>query len=172
MKTRCEEMIVELKNILLNGEFTFMDRIDEIVEHNKLYLSDNYEKIYKDDDKIVDYLIPFMHLLYRGSKHSVGNMCESGFSRVVIYKGYNLKFTYYDGPETFVKVEFIDDITGIKPIVTLELLQERLAEAEDVKAELTPIIEKYLAQGLTFEEITRMFIEIMRENRITIKNWR
>lgn len=172
MKTRCEEMIVELKNILLNGEFTFMDRIVELVEHNKLFLSDNYEKIYKDDDKIVDYLIPFMHLLYRGSKHSVGNMCESGFSRVVIYKGYNLKFTYYDGPETFVKVEFIDDITGVKPIVTLELLQERLAEAEDVKAELTPIIEKYLAQGLTFEEITRMFIEIMRENRITIKNWR
>lgn len=172
MKTRCEEMIVELKNILLNGEFTFMDRIVELVEHNKLFLSDNYEKIYKDDDKIVDYLIPFMHLLYRGSKHSVGNMCESGFSRVVIYKGYNLKFTYYNGPETFVKVEFIDDITGIKPIVTLELLQERLAEAEDVKAELTPIIEKYLAQGLTFEEITRMFIEIMRENRITIKNWR
>lgn len=172
MKTRCEEMIVELKNILLNGEFTFMDRIVELVEHNKLFLSDNYENIYKDDDKIVDYLIPFMHLLYRGSKHSVGNMCESGFSRVVIYKGYNLKFTYYDGPETFVKVEFIDDITGIKPIVTLELLQERLVEAEDVKAELTPIIEKYLAQGLTFEEITRMFIEIMRENRITIKNWR
>lgn len=172
MKTRCEEMIVELKSILLNGEFTFMDRIVELVEHNKLFLSDNYEKIYKDDEKIVDYLIPFMHLLYRGSKHSVGNMCESGFSRVVIYKGYNLKFTYYDGPETFVKVEFIDDITGIKPIVTLELLQERLAEAEDVKAELTPIIEKYLAQGLTFEEITRMFIEIMRENRITIKNWR
>lgn len=172
MKTRCEEMIVELKNILLNGEFTFMDRIVELVEHNKLFLSDNYEKIYKDDDKIVDCLIPFMHLLYRGSKHSVGNMCESGFSRVVIYKGYNLKFTYYDEPETFVKVEFIDDITGIKPIVTLELLQERLAEAEDVKAELTPIIEKYLAQGLTFEEITRMFIEIMRENRITIKNWR
>lgn len=172
MKTRCEEMIVELKSILLNGEFTFMDRLVELVEHNKLFLSDNYEKIYKDDDKIVDYLIPFMHLLYRGSKHSVGNMCESGFSRVVIYKGYNLKFTYYDGPETFVKVEFIDDITGIKPVVTLELLQERLAEAEDVKAELTPIIEKYLAQGLTFEEITRMFIEIMRENRITIKNWR
>lgn len=172
MKTRCEEMIVELKSILLNGEFTFMDRIVELVEHNKLFLSDNYEKIYKDDDKIVDYLIPFMHLLYRGSKHSVGNMCESGFSRVVIYKGYNLKFTYYDGPETFVKVEFIDDITGIKPVVTLELLQERLAEAEDVKAELTPIIEKYLVQGLTFEEITRMFIEIMRENRITIKNWR
>lgn len=172
MKTRCEEMIVELKSILLNGEFTFMDRIVELVEHNKLFLSDNYEKIYKDDEKIVDYLIPFMHLLYRGSKHSVGNMCESGFSRVVIYKGYNLKFTYYDGPETFVKVEFIDDITGIKPVVTLELLQERLAEAEDVKAELTPIIEKYLAQGLTFEEITRMFIEIMRENRITIKNWR
>lgn len=172
MKTRCEEMIVELKSILLNGEFTFMDRIVELVEHNKLFLSDNYEKIYKDDEKIVDYLIPFMHLLYRGSKHSVGNMCESGFSRVVIYKGYNLKFTYYDGPETFVKVEFIDDIMGVKPIVTLELLQERLAEAEDVKAELTPIIEKYLAQGLTFEEITRMFIEIMRENRITIKNWR
>lgn len=172
MKTRCEEMIVELKSILLNGEFTFMDRIVELVEHNKLFLSDNYEKIYKDDDKIVDYLIPFMHLLYRGSKHSVGNMCESGFSRIVIYKGYNLKFTYYDGPETFVKVEFIDDITGIKPVVTLELLQERLAEAEDVKAELTPIIEKYLVQGLTFEEITRMFIEIMRENRITIKNWR
>lgn len=172
MKTRCEEMIVELKNILLNGEFTFMDRIVELVEHNKLFLSDNYEKIYKDDDKIVDYLIPFMHLLYRGSKHSVGNMCESGFSRVVVYKGHNLKFTYYDGPETFVKVEFIDDITGIKPVVTLELLQERLAEAEDVKVELTPIIEKYLAQGLTFEEITRMFIEIMRENRITIKNWR
>lgn len=172
MKTRCEEMIVELKSILLNGEFTFMDRIVELVKHNKLFLSDNYEKIYKDDDKIVDYLIPFMHLLYRGSKHSVGNMCESGFSRVVVYKGYNLKFTYYDGPETFVKVEFIDDITGIKPVVTLELLQERLAEAEDVKVELTPIIEKYLAQGLTFEEITRMFIEIMRENRITIKNWR
>ena len=172
MKTRCEEMIVELKSILLNGEFTFMDRVVELVEHNKLFLSDNYEKIYKDDDKIVDYLIPFMHLLYRGSKHSVGNMCESGFSRVVVYKGYNLKFTYYDGPETFVKVEFIDDITGIKPVVTLELLQERLAEAEDVKAELTPIIEKYLVQGLTFEEITRMFIEIMRENRITIKNWR
>ena len=49
MKTRCEEMIVELKSILLNGEFTFMDRIVELVEHNKLFLSDNYEKISKNN---------------------------------------------------------------------------------------------------------------------------
>ena len=57
---------------------------------------------------------------------------------------------------------------GIKPIVTIDLLKTRLSEAEDVKNELSPIIEKYLKQGLTFEEITRMFVEIMRENRIKI----
>lgn len=172
MRIKCEEMIIELKGLILNGDFTFMDTLIEMVKHNKLFLSDNFEKISEKDDKVASYLIPFMHLLYRGSKHSVGNMCESGFNRVVVYNGYNLKFTFYDGSETFVKVEFIDNVENIKPIVTLELLQERLSEAEDVKSELTPIIEKYLSQGLTFEEITRMFIEIMRENRIPIRNWR
>ena len=41
-------------------------------------------------------------------------------------------------------------------------------EAEAVKGELAPIIEKYLKAGLTFEEITKMFVEIMRENRINL----
>ena len=62
----------------------------------------------------------------------------------------------------------IEKIKNVKPIVTLSLLKERLTEAENVKNELAPIIEKYLREGLTFEEITRMFVEIMRENRINI----
>lgn len=163
-----EDMIYSLKLKILNGNFLFLDSIIDLVERNKMLLSDNYGEVNKFEQESIDYLIPFMHLLYRGSKHSVGNLCESGFTRVVVYKGKNMRFTYYSAHETFVKVEFIDDITGIKPIVTMELLQERLSEAEDVKRELTPIIEKYLTQGLTFEEITRMFVEIMRENRIKI----
>ena len=163
-----DDKIIELKAQILEGKVTFIDSVVECLEKNKVLYSDNYGDLSKETIKDLEYLEPFMHLLYRGSKHSVGPMAESGFSRVVVYKGHNLKFKYYSGPETFVTVEHLDNIQGIKPIVTLELLQERLTEAEAVKSELAPIIEKYLKAGLTFEEITRMFVEIMRENRINL----
>ena len=79
-----------------------------------------------------------------------------------------MKFIYYSGPGTYVSVERLESTEGIKPIVTINLLCERLTEAETVKSELAPIIEKYLKAGLTFEEITKMFVEIMRENRINL----
>ena len=164
-----DDKILELKRQIINGEVTFIDSVVECLEVNKVLYSDNYGNCSKKAIKDFEYLEPFMHLLYRGSKHSIGTIPDSGFSRVVIYKGVNLKFKYYSGPETFVTVEKIDNIENIKPIVTLELLKERLVESEEVKSELAPIIEKYLKAGLTFEEITRMFVEIMRENRIQIK---
>ena len=145
-----------------------LDTVVSCLNDNKILYSDNYGTYSKEVDADLAYLEPFMHLLYRGSKHSVGNMADSGFSRIVIYKGMNLKFKYYSGPETFVVVEKVEDISDVKRPVTLELLQERLTEAEAVKSELAPIIEKYLKAGLTFEEITRMFVEIMRENRINL----
>lgn len=163
-----DDKILELKQQILEGNVTFIDSVVECLEQNKVLYSDNYGECSKKVIKDLSYLEPFMHLLYRGSKHSIGSLPESGFSRVVVYKGLNLKFKYFSGPETFVTVEKIENITDIKPIVTLELLKERLTEAEEVKSELAPIIEKYLKAGLTFEEITRMFVEIMRENRIKI----
>lgn len=163
-----DDKIIELKQQILEGRVTFLDSVLECLKQNKVLYSDNYGDLPKNIVKDFDYLEPFMHLLYRGSKHSVGNMADSGFSRVVSYKGVNLSFKYYSGPETFVVVEPITDISDVKRVVTLELLQERLIEAEAVKNELAPIIEKYLKAGLTFEEITRMFVEIMRENRINL----
>lgn len=165
-----DDKILELKKQILEGKVTFLDTVVSCLNDNKILYSDNYGTYSKEVDADLAYLEPFMHLLYRGSKHSVGNMADTGFSRVVVYKGLNLKFKYYSGPETFVVVEKLtdDEIVGVKPIVTLELLQERLSEAESVKNELAPIIEKYLKAGLTFEEITRMFVEIMRENRIQL----
>lgn len=163
-----ENSIVALKNKIMNNEVEFLDVISDIVDKNKILYSDNYGKLKKKEIEAVSYLENFMHLLYRGSKHSTGLLCESGFSRVVVHNNVNLKLTYYSGPEIFVIVEKIEDITGIKPIVTVDLLIKRLKEAEDVKSELSPIIEKYLKAGLTFEEITRMFVEIMRENRIKL----
>ena len=163
-----EDKIYELKSQILEGKVTFLDTIVDLVKENKILYSDNFGLHDMNVKRDIEYLEPFMHLLYRGSKHSVGNMAESGFSRVVVYKGVNLNFKYYCGPETFVVVEPVSDISDVKRVVTLELLQERLTEAEAVKNELAPIIEKYLKAGLTFEEITRMFVEIMRENRINI----
>ena len=163
-----DDKILELKKQILEGKVTFLDTVVSCLNDNKILYSDNYGTYSKEVDTDLAYLEPFMHLLYRGSKHSVGNMADSGFSRIVIYKGMNLKFKYYSGPETFVVVEKVEDISDVKRPVTLELLQERLTEAEAVKSELAPIIEKYLKAGLTFEEITRMFVEIMRENRINL----
>ena len=163
-----DDKILELKKQILEGKVTFLDTVISCLNDNKILYSDNYGTYSKEVDADLAYLEPFMHLLYRGSKHSVGNMADSGFSRIVIYKGMNLKFKYYSGPETFVVVEKVEDISDVKRPVTLELLQERLTEAESVKSELAPIIEKYLKAGLTFEEITRMFVEIMRENRINL----
>ena len=163
-----DDKILELKKQILEGKVSFLDTVVSCVNDNKILYSDNYGTYSKEVDADLAYLEPFMHQLYRGSKHSVGNMADSGFSRIVIYKGMNLKFKYYSGPETFVVVEKVEDISDVKRPVTLELLQERLTEAEAVKSELSPIIEKYLKAGLTFEEITRMFVEIMRENRINL----
>lgn len=163
-----ENSIVILKNKIMNNDVCFLDIISEIVDKNKILYSDNYGKLNEKEIEAVSYLENFMHLLYRGSKHSTGLLCENGFSRVVIHNGVNLKLTYYHGPETFVSVEKLETVEGIKPIVTVDLLIKRLKEAEDVKSELFPIIEKYLKAGLTFEEITRMFVEIMRENRIKL----
>ena len=68
----------------------------------------------------------------------------------------------------FISNDWNINTDDVKYHWTIDLLKTRLSEAEDVKNELSPIIEKYLKQGLTFEEITRMFVEIMRENRIKI----
>mgnify|MGYP003290620923 CR=1 FL=1 len=163
-----ENSIVILKNKILNNEVDFLTIISEIVDKNKILYSDNYGKLNKEEKEAVSYLENFMHLLYRGSKHSTGLLCESGFSRVVVHNGINLRLTYYSATETFVTVEKLESVEGIKPIVTVELLIKRLKEAEEVKSELAPIIEKYLKAGLTFEEMTRMFVEIMRENRIKL----
>ena len=163
-----EDKIYELKSQILEGKVTFLDTIVDLVKENKILYSDNFGPHDMNVKRDIEYLEPFMHLLYRGSKHSVGHMCESGFYRVVKHNDNYLKFTYYSGPETFVVVEIVDESHGAKRVVTLDLLSERLTEAEAVKNELAPIIEKYLKAGLTFEEITRMFVEIMRENRINL----
>lgn len=168
-----EDGISKLKSEILNGNFDFMDDIVNIVDRNKILYSDNWSfcqetALNEQEIKSVGKLEDFMHLLYRGSKHSVGNFAECGFSRLIQYKGHNLLFKFYSGPDTFVTVENIENIENIRPIVSMELLQTRLQEAEEVKSELAPIIEKYLKAGLTFEEITKMFVEIMRENRIKL----
>ena len=162
-----DDKILELKEQILNDDVKFINVVSDYLRENRILYSDNFMHS-PEFDKQVEYLEPFMHLLYRGSKHSVGSMAESGFTRIVVHNGVNMKFIYYSGPETFVVVEKLEDISGLKPIVTMDLLKERLSEAEEVKSELAPIIEKYLKAGLTFEEITRMFVEIMRENRINI----
>ncbi len=163
-----DNKIIELKKEILNGKADFLDIISEVMKNNKILYSDNFCDLNDVESTAVSYLEPFMQLLYRGSKHSTGSMCESGFSRVVVHNDVIMKFIYYSGPETFVSVERLESTEGIKPIVTIELLCERLTEAEAVKSELAPIIEKYLKAGLTFEEITKMFVEIMRENRINL----
>lgn len=163
-----DNKIIELKKEILNGKADFLDIISEVMKNNKILYSDNFCDLNDVESTAVSYLEPFMQLLYRGSKHSTGSMCESGFSRVVVHNDVIMKFIYYSGPETFVSVERLESTEGIKPIVTIELLCERLTEAEAVKGELAPIIEKYLKAGLTFEEITKMFVEIMRENRINL----
>ena len=163
-----DNKIIELKKEILNGKADFLDIISEVMKNNKILYSDNFCDLNDVESTAVSYLEPFMQLLYRGSKHSTGSMCESGFSRVVVHNDIIMKFIYYSGPETYVSVERLDSTDGIKPIVTINLLCERLTEAEAVKSELAPIIEKYLKAGLTFEEITKMFVEIMRENRINL----
>ena len=162
-----DNKILELKKEILNGKADFLDIIADVMKNNKILYSD-YCDLNDVQSTAISYLEPFMQLLYRGSKHSTGSVCESGFSRVVVHNEVPMKFIYYSGPETFVSVEKLDSIEGIKPIVTIDLLCERLTEAEAVKGELAPIIEKYLRAGLTFEEITKMFVEIMRENRIKL----
>lgn len=163
-----DNKIIELKKEILNGKADFLDIISEVMKNNKILYSDNFCDLNDVESTAVSYLEPFMQLLYRGSKHSTGSMCESGFSRVVVHNDIIMKFIYYSGPETYVSVERLESTEGIKPIVTINLLCERLTEAEAVKSELAPIIEKYLKAGLTFEEITKMFVEIMRENRINL----
>lgn len=163
-----DEKILELKKQILDGNVHFIDVVEDFLNKHKILYSDNYGEYSKEMEEKMEYLESFMHLLYRGSKHSVGSMADNGFSRVLVHNGMNMKFTYYTGPETFVVVEKLDTVKGIKPIVTFDLLRERLTEAENVKNELAPVIEKYLKAGLTFEEITRMFVEIMRENRINL----
>lgn len=163
-----EDGIAKLKKEILNGEYSFMDDVVEIVKRNKILYTDNWGRQYSEKEvESVSKLEDFMHLLYRGSKHSTGNFCDCGFTRIIEYKGEYFLFKFYSGPETYVTVTLAEDIEG-KKIVTMPLLQERLQEAEDVKNELAPIIEKYLKAGLTFEEITKMFVEIMRENRISL----
>lgn len=158
--------VLELEKKILSNDVSFLDKIANIMKDNNILYSDNYGNLTEEEKEAVNWLEPFMQLLYKGSKHSVGKICESGFTRVVVHNGLSLKFTYYSGPDTFVSIEKINEVEGLKHIVTLALLRERLFEAEMVKSELAPIIEKYLKAGLTFEEITRMFVEIMRENRI------
>lgn len=163
-----DSKILELKKQILENKVEFLDIICDIMENTNILLSDNYGELSEKEVNAIGWLEPFMHLLYRGSKHSVGSKCENGFTRVVIHKDKVFKFKYNSEPEIFVSIEKLNNSEGIKPIVTLELLSERLSEAEEVKSELAPIIEKYLKAGLTFEEITRMFVEIMKENRINL----
>lgn len=160
--------VLELEKKILSNDVSFLNIITGIMQKNNIIYSDNYGNLTEEEKEAILWLEPFMQLLYKGSKHSTGKLCESGFSRVVIHNNLFLKFTYYSGPDTFVSIEKINDVEGIKHIVTFALLRERLFEAEMVKSELAPIIQKYLKAGLTFEEITRMFVEIMRENRVKV----
>lgn len=158
-----ETEISILRNKILDGDFHFIDVIYKIVKENKVLLSDNYGEVSKEEEEAISYLEPFMHLLYRGSKHSIGRQCESGFKRVIKCQDSYLEFTYYDGPFTFVEVVEIDDVKNVKPLITMELLQKRIKEQEDVKSELSPIVEKYLTAGLTIEEITNIFVYSLKE---------
>ena len=97
--------ILELKGQILNCDVPFLDTIVEYLGKNKILYSDNYGVRSDEMDEKMEYLEAFMHLLYRGSKHSVGQYAENGFVRIVDYKGKTMKFTYYTGPETFVSVE-------------------------------------------------------------------
>lgn len=158
-----EKEISKLRDDILQGNFHFIEVIYKLVQENKVLLSDNFGEVTKEEEKAISYLEPFMHLLYRGSKHSVGRQCENGFVRIVKWNDTYLEFKYLSGPFTFVEVAEAEDISNKKIIVTMELLQERIREQEDVKNELSPIVEKYLSAGLTIEEITNIFVYSVKE---------
>ena len=59
-----ENKIIELKKDILNGKAEFLDIICEIMDKNKILYSDNYGDLSKEEIKAIEYLEPFMHLLY------------------------------------------------------------------------------------------------------------
>ena len=117
--------VLELEKRILSNNISFLDIITNIMKDNNILYSDNYGDLTEEEKEAMTWLEPFMQLLYKGSKHSIGKMCESGFSRVIVHNGLSLKFTYYSGPDTFVSIEKINEVEGLKHIVTVALLCKR-----------------------------------------------
>lgn len=161
MCTRKE--IKELKLSILNGETTFLDTVVKTMNNNNIVYSDNYGEINPEVSEAFNVLPTFLELLYLGSKHSKGKSCESGFTRIVEHNGMLLKMVFNSGPEEFVTVEKIKGVTGRVKIVTLDLLVERFKEEEEIRDKLRPVISKYINDGLTYQEITKIFVDVMVE---------
>lgn len=153
-----------IKKDIQQGNVYFLDLIAEIMKENTIIYSDNYGEMDEEKSKEIWKVVPFLELLYYGSKHSRGELCEQGFARVVEHNGVLMLLTYYSGPDTFVSIEKLTEVPSGHKVVTVELLNERFQEEEDLKSELRPVIEKYIKAGLTFEEITKYFVDIMRNN--------
>ncbi len=160
-----------LKKEIMSGSTEFMDILYEILYRNKVIYSDNFGEVSSKERKVLNTLETFMHLLYSGSKHTVGSYCTNGFSRVVYHNGIYMLFTYFSGNESFVTVDVVEKENITDKIVTMELLKERLEEAEMVKSELGAVINKYMDAGLTYSEITTLFVDVVREYKVAdIKN--
>lgn len=155
--------IRELKSDILNKETTFLDTVVGVMRSNTIVYSDNHGEDSMEVKEAFNVLPKFLELLYLGSKHSKGKSCENGFMRIIEHNGMLLKMVYNSGPEVFVTVEKIKEVTGRIKLVTLDLLVERFKEEEELKDNLRPVITKYISDGLTYEEITKIFIDVMIE---------
>lgn len=153
-----------IKRDIQQGNTYFLDLIAEIMQENNVIYSDNYGEMEEGKTKEVGKTVPFLELLYYGSKHSRGETCEQGFERVIEHNGIIMLLKYYAGPETFVSIEKLSEVPQGHKVVTTELLKTRFEEEDDLKSELRPVIDKYIKAGLTFEEITKYFVDIMRDN--------
>lgn len=161
MCTRKE--IADLKHKILNRETMFLDTVVDIMQDNLMVYSDNHGSDSREVVEAFNLLPAFLELLYMGSKHSQGKSCESGFTRIIEHNGMLLKMIYNNGPEEFVSVEKITEVPKNVKVVTLDLLEVRLKEEEEVKEKLRPVIAKYISDGLTYNEITRIFVDVMIE---------
>lgn len=161
MCTRKE--VSELRKKILNNNTNFLDLIVEVMQDNKVVFSDNHGVQNTDVIEAFNTLPVLMEMLYLGSKHSVGKSCENEFTRIIEHNGMLLKLVFNSGPEEFVTIEKLQEVTGRVKIVTLDLLKVRLQEEEEIKEKLRPVIVKYINDGLTYKEITRIFVDVMIE---------
>lgn len=161
MCTRKE--ISELRVKILNNDINFLDIVVDVMQNNSIVFSDNHGVQDLEVIKAFNTLPVFMEMLYLGSKHSIGKSCENKFTRIIEHDGMLLKLVYNSGPEEYVAVEKLQEVTGRVKIVTLDLLKVRLKEEEEIKEKLRPVIAKYINDGLTYKEITRIFVDVMIE---------